>query len=263
MKKIIPVLVLLTMITGNRTTAQPTIVTSQGTFKLTPPDECINSNCLNGVAVTAALAGKALEADIAKANNEAASLNSDLKSLNTEYEASKTSYHTAKAPYDVKLDGYMTDKQSYIRDVTMHNTDVAASDAKKPEDRSAAEVSRLNQNKTALDVRYTALENRRMDLENDRTILLQMWKSLEAKKGALTGKRIQVQGLSDKIGNALEQLLLCEQFGKKALEVSTKKGWGSYKTVNDFFGTLKIIPSKELLNRSLEQMKAWSNKVWD
>lgn len=91
---------------------------------------------------------------------------------------------------------------------------------------------------------------------------MKKWNELEDKQHYLTGKRRQVQGISLKIGKALVRLLLCEMYSQKVLEMARKMGWGNYKTANDFFGSLQIIPGRKLLNGNLEQMKAWSNKTW-
>ncbi|MBL7729564.1 MAG: hypothetical protein JNM88_00180 [Chitinophagaceae bacterium] len=250
------------MVTISITSAQPTIVTSQGTFEFKAPEECINSNCLAGVKVVTEMAGKALSADIAKAAGEATALNKELKTMAGDYDSMKTEFMAAKAPYDAKLDAYTADLAGYTRDVDRHNGEVAANNARKPEDRSAAEVSRLNQNKAALDVRKSGLDDRKQGLDTERAPLMTKWNNLEAKRGVLLQKQSAARSIADKLNKALEQLKLCEEYGNRALEVAKEKNWGTYKTVGDFFGTLKIIPSKELLNGNLEKMKNWADKNW-
>lgn len=254
---------LFAIASANLSAAQPTIVTSQGTFVLKAPEECINSNCLSGVAAVAEMAGKALSADIGKANNEASALNTEMQSLYADYDALKADYYLARAPYDAKLNVYTSDLTNYKKDVDKHNGEVNVNNAKKPEDRNAAEVSRLNQNKAALDVRKSNLDSRKQVLDGERAVLMTKLNNIESKKNLLLQKQGTARSIADKINKALEQLQLCEEYGNRAVQVSKQKNWGSYKTASDFFGSLKIIPSRDLLNGSLEQMKNWSNKVWN
>jgi hypothetical protein len=216
--------------------AQTKIVTSQGTFVLTPPPgKCINSTCLNGIIRIAELAAPALAADVSAAGNEAKKLSSELQTVSTSYKNSYNEYITAKAPYDAKLG-------IYTQDVNYYN-------AKEQSQRTAAEKSNL--------------DNRKAVLNGEKDVLMTQWNALEVKKNDVSYKIGEVQGVTDKLNKALEQLKLCQHFGEEALRVSKEKKWGSYQTINDFFGTLKIIPSIELLNNNLEQLKSLSDKVWD
>ena len=209
------------------------IVTSTGTFILTPPEKCINSNCLNGVIRTAELAGAAVAADVSTASNEAKSLSRELESAGAAYETAGANYDTDKTPYDTKLDVYKVDVAAYNAQAT----------------RTVAEKS--------------ALDSRKAVLDQQRDVLMVQWKALQSLKSDIDSKLQKIQGVNDKINKALEQLNLCKQYGERAIEVSKTKKWGSYRVVNDCFGTLRIIPSIEMLNTELEEMKAWSNKVWD
>ena len=209
------------------------IITTTGTFILTPPEKCINSNCLNGVIRTAELAGAAVAADVATASNEEKKLDRELKSASSAYEVAGEKYDRDKTPYDAKLATYSNDVATYNSQST----------------RTAGEKAGLDSRKSVLD--------------GERDVLLVKWNALQSLKSDLNSKLGEIQGVNDKINNALEQLKLCKQFGERAVEVSKTKKWGSYRAVNDCFGTLKIIPSIDLLNGHLEEIKAWSNKVWD
>jgi|GEM_PF-4129972 len=210
-----------------------TIVTTTGTFVLTPPEKCINSNCLNGVIRTAELAGAAVAADVSTASNEAKTLSRELQSAGDTYDVAAKNYDVAKAPYDAKLAVYSTDVASYNAQTT----------------RTTAEKS--------------ALDSRKAVLDGERDILMVQWKELQSLKTDLNSKLQQIGGVNDKINKALEQLRECKKFGERAIEVSKTKKWGSYRAVNDCFGTLRVIPSIDMLNTQLENMKAWSNKEWD
>ena len=241
---------LLLLLVSLAVSAQPTtIVTSQGTFKLTPPEECINSTCLNGIIRIAEMAGPALAADVAKAKSMTEQGDGEIKQLASDYAVAKAAYGQAKAPYDAKMADYM-------RDWEIHDAAVKVNNATKPENRSQAEVDRLNRSKAALD-------SRKAVLDGEYSSLLTQWNDLQSKKSDLLYKRNQLSVVTDKLNAALEQLKKCQEFGERALKVSKEKNMGSYKTANDFFGSLKIIPSIELLNGSLEKMKAWTNKSWD
>ena len=210
-----------------------TIVTSTGTFVLTPPEKCINSNCLNGVIRTAELAGAAVAADVTTASNEEKSLSREIQSAGQAYDVAGKKYDVDKAPYDATL-------AVYSGDVTAYN----------------AQTTRTVAQKSALDARKAVLDQQR-------DVLLVQWNSLQSLKTDLNSKLANINGVNDKINKALEQLKLCKKYAERAIEVSKTKKWGSYRAVSDCFGTLRIIPSIELLNTELEEMKAWSNKEWD
>ena len=168
-KKIIPSLILLLSIVSNAFAQNITIVTSQGTHVLTPPEKCINSTCLNGLVRIAEIAGTALAADIATANNDAKRLDGEIKTASTAYAAAKNDYQAGKIPYDAKLG-------VYTADLKVHNSAADANNAKKPEDRVQAEVDRINRNKAALDVRM-------YDLNKDYDVLIKKWVCQEACQG--------------------------------------------------------------------------------
>lgn len=225
------------------------IETRQGTHVLTPPEKCINSTCLNGIIRIAELAGAALENDVRTASNEAEKLNNELKTLSAEYDSTSSEYITAKTPYDAKL-------EDYTNDLKIHNDAVEINNAQKPEDRSTAEVNRLKLSKSNLD-------SRKEVLDSEVVVLIKKWDDLQKKKNNLNSKTLEVQRVIEKLNKALEQLKLCQSYGIKALKISKEKNWGNYKTINDIFGTLKIVPDINLLNDNLEQLKSWSNKEWD
>lgn len=232
-KIIIPLMIFFLSAFTVLPTENTTIVTSTGTFVLTPPEKCINSNCLNGVIRTAELAGAAIAADVSTASNEAKSLSREIQSADAAYDVAGKKYDVDKAPYDSKLAVYTNDVTSYNAQTT----------------RTAAEKS--------------ALDSRKAVLDQQRDVLMVQWNALQSLKTDLNSKVQRISGVNDKINNALEQLKLCKEYGERAIEVSKTKKLGSYRAINDCFGTLKVIPSIDLLNSDREEMKAWSNKIWD
>ncbi|HVK97283.1 MAG TPA: hypothetical protein VM368_05665, partial [Flavisolibacter sp.] len=119
-----------------------------------------------------------------------------------------------------------------------------------------AEVARLNQNKATLDVRYQELDKELVPLQG-------MWQNLQQIKSGLDSKVREASLVHEKINVALEQLRRCEQYGKEAAKIAEERGWGTYHYEKDFFGTLKIVPSKNLLNGWAERMKSLASKQWD
>lgn len=239
------------------------INTSQGTFKLPPPEDCVSDECIKGIPVVAALAGNALAADINKATAESDKAVNVIASLEQEYSAANNNYKTALAPYNAKLDKYKTDVDKYTGELTVHNNRVIANNSLPPERRSETEVSYLNQNKIRLDQWKGGLDQWKKNLDADREPLSRQWQELQSKKNNLQSKSAELAQLQLKVNEALEQLKKCDHYGQRALKAAKEKNIGTYKTANDFFGSLKIIPSIDLLNENLEKMKAWSGKVWD
>jgi len=209
------------------------IVTKTGTYVLTPPEKCINSNCLNGTIRTAQLAGKAVEADVASASNEEKKLDRELKSASSAYEAAGVQYDTDKAPYDAKLAIYSTD-------VTNYN----------------AQTTRTTAQKAALD-------SRKAVLDGERDVLLVKWNALQSQKTDLKAKQAETQRVKDLISEALEQLKKCKEYGERAIGVSKAKNWGTYRTMKDCFGSIQIIASIDMLNGQMEEMSAWAAKEWN
>lgn len=233
-----------------------TVVTSQGTFVLTPPEKLVDATAARSAKAVADLAISAVTSDAGKVMGDQKNLQPKIDAYtrdNKKYNDNLAKYSQDQSTYNSHLQPYQEELARYDKDLQPHDAAVAAHNAIPLENRDAANYQRLMDSKARLDGWKGNLDTQKAALDSE-------WAALNDQKNALDRTysdlsyrynewSAEQKTLDVKMGAAYQQL---KQLNAYALEINkllAKWQQPTIQTTN--------------LNTQLEQLKALSNKGWD
>jgi chromosome segregation ATPase len=246
-----------------------TIRTSTGTFKLSPsdPSKLVDESALRSARRTAELAMSALSADVEQLEGKQKALTGDVKGFNNRADLLKADLDSQEkaldaefAVFDSKLNLFVKDMKSYNAEVADQRAQVEASNSLRPDQRNAANISRLNTWGDKLDVQKAALESRKQTLDREGAAFDNKAAKFEASrktqvadlKLAYENLRKRDDELSIKLGEAYEQLEYCYGYAQKIDTLLSDKYNVSVSTTPT--GVMKDVGErlKEMSNRGFD-----------
>lgn len=153
--------------------ADATLRTSTGTFKLTDPSKLLGETALKSAERTAELAMAAAAQDAAAYDaqqkqlaQDTARYEQDYKAVKAQDDARRAKYLKSHGDYTSKLQVYTKDVQTYSDELTAHRVQVEASNSLPPDKRDPGTVAHLNSWKHKLDAQRPPLEYRKNSLDS-------------------------------------------------------------------------------------------------